>query len=131
MADNVQQLEGSKTSAFVHRKCIKCKRRIPSIDYDPHKICFVCRGYVCSPDKRCEECETWDMATVKKAEKNQYVLKLKRDNRKKVAKIRSSNASLLSGVTNPDSVIRQESNELDSIAPSDSCSNISRNLNIA
>ena len=74
MAEDLQQSEGSKTSTYVHRKCINCKRRIPSINYDPHKICFVCRGYVCALEKRCEECETWDTATIKKAEKNQYVL---------------------------------------------------------
>ena len=75
---------------------------------------------------------TWDLRTVLKAEKNQYFLKLKRDNRIKNKKLKSDTTSLVSGCTNisnPDSIIRQANLDLDvddiSVAPSDSCSNFS------
>ena len=30
-----------------------------SIDRDKHLLCIHCRGYKCSVDLRCEECENW------------------------------------------------------------------------
>ena len=41
------------------RSCAKCPTRMSSIDRDKHLICIRCRGYECSVDLRCEECEGW------------------------------------------------------------------------
>ena len=34
-----------------------CGRRMSSLSYDHHSICSVCRGFDCTLDNRCEECE--------------------------------------------------------------------------
>ena len=39
------------------RSCAKCPTRMSSIDRDKHLICIRCRGYECSVELRCEECE--------------------------------------------------------------------------
>ena len=41
------------------RSCAKCPTRMSSIDRDKHLICIRCRGYECSVELRCEECESW------------------------------------------------------------------------
>ena len=41
------------------RSCAKCPTRMSSIDRDNHLICIRCRGYECSVELRCEECESW------------------------------------------------------------------------
>ena len=33
--------------------------RMSSIDHDKHLLCIRCRGYQCSVNLRCEECENW------------------------------------------------------------------------
>ena len=41
------------------RNCVTCKTRISSLLHDSNKICSVCRGFDCSLDERCSECEAW------------------------------------------------------------------------
>ena len=40
-----------------------------SIDRDKHLICMRCRGYECSVDLRCEECESWSKEEILALEK--------------------------------------------------------------
>ena len=48
----------SSASSGQHQcSCAKCPTRMSSIDCDKHLICIRCRGYECSVDLRCEECE--------------------------------------------------------------------------
>ena len=49
----------SASSGQPQRSCAKCPIRMSSIDSDKHLICIRCRGYECSVDLRCEECEGW------------------------------------------------------------------------
>ena len=49
----------STSSGQHQRSCAKCPTRMSSIDRDKHLICIRCRGYECSVDLRCEECESW------------------------------------------------------------------------
>ena len=49
----------SASSGQHQRSCAKCPTRMSSIDGDKHLICVRCRGYECSVDLRCEECESW------------------------------------------------------------------------
>ena len=41
------------------RSCARCHSRMSSIDRDKHLIYIRCRGYECSVNLRCEECENW------------------------------------------------------------------------
>ena len=43
------------------RSCPKCRRRMSKTLFDRHTICFKCRGYDCSLDKRCDECLDWSL----------------------------------------------------------------------
>ena len=47
------------------RNCVTCKTRMSSLLHDCHKICSVSRGFDCSVDKRCSECEAWSEAMIK------------------------------------------------------------------
>ena len=49
----------SASSGQPQHSCTKCPTRMSSIDLDKHLICIRCRGYECSVDLRCEECEGW------------------------------------------------------------------------
>ena len=49
----------SASSGQHQRSCAKCPTRMSSIDRDEYLICIRCRGYECSVDLRCEECEGW------------------------------------------------------------------------
>ena len=49
----------STSSGQQQRSCAKCPSRMSSIDRDKHLICIKCRGYECSVELRCEECEGW------------------------------------------------------------------------
>ena len=42
-----------------HRSCARYYSRMSSIDCDKHLLCIRCRGYQCSVNLRCEECENW------------------------------------------------------------------------
>ena len=39
--------------------CARYYSRMSSIDCDKHLLCIRCRGYQCSVNLRCEECENW------------------------------------------------------------------------
>ena len=41
------------------RTCDLCKTRMSSLLHDKHSVCVVCRGFDCSLDKHCIECESW------------------------------------------------------------------------
>ena len=49
----------SASSGQPQRSCARCPSRMSSIDCDKHLICIRCRGYECSVELRCEECESW------------------------------------------------------------------------
>ena len=49
----------SASSCQPQRSCARCYSRMSSIDRDKHLLCIYCRGYKCSVDLRCEECENW------------------------------------------------------------------------
>ena len=49
----------SASSGQPQRSCARGPSRMCSIDRDKHLICIRCRGYECSVDLRCEECENW------------------------------------------------------------------------
>ena len=41
------------------RTCERCKTRMSSPMHDTHSICIGCRGFVCSFEECCVECESW------------------------------------------------------------------------
>ena len=47
------------SSGHSQRSCSRCPGRMSSFDRDRHLVCTRCRGYECSVDLRCEECESW------------------------------------------------------------------------
>ena len=49
----------STSSGQPQRSCARCPSRMSSIDRDKHFICIRCRGYECSVNLKCEECESW------------------------------------------------------------------------
>ena len=49
----------SASSGQPQRSCARCYSRMSSIDRDKHLLCIRCRGYECSVNLRCEECENW------------------------------------------------------------------------
>ena len=57
--DDPKSSGSSSASGGQQRSCAKCPTRMSSIDRDKHLICIRCRGYECSVDLRCEECESW------------------------------------------------------------------------
>ena len=52
---------GSSSTSSGHPQCScsRCPGRMSSFDRDRHLVCTRCRGYECSVDLRCEECESW------------------------------------------------------------------------
>ena len=52
---------GSSSASIGHpqHSCSRCPGRMSSIDRDRHLVCTHCRGYECSVDLRCGECESW------------------------------------------------------------------------
>ena len=49
----------STSSGHPQRSCSRCSSRMSSFDRDRHLICNRCRGFECSVELRCEECECW------------------------------------------------------------------------
>ena len=49
----------SASSCQPQLSCARCYSRMSSSDRDKHLLCIRCRGYKCSVDLRCEECENW------------------------------------------------------------------------
>ena len=49
----------STSSGHPQRSCSRCSSRMSSFDRDRHLICTRCRGFECSVELRCEECECW------------------------------------------------------------------------
>ena len=49
----------SASSGQSQRSCARCYSRMSRIDRDKHLLCIRCRGYECSVDLGCEECENW------------------------------------------------------------------------
>ena len=49
----------SASSGHPQRSCSRCPSRRSSFDRDRHLVRTRCRGYECSVDLRCEECESW------------------------------------------------------------------------
>ena len=47
------------SSGHPQRSCSRCSSRMSSFDCDRHLVCTRCRGYECSVELRCEECECW------------------------------------------------------------------------
>ena len=52
---------GSSIASRCHpqRSYARYYSRMSSIDCDKHLLCIRCRGYQCSVNLRCEECENW------------------------------------------------------------------------
>ncbi|MPC67638.1 hypothetical protein E2C01_061815 [Portunus trituberculatus] len=63
-------------SQWSGRFCIGkgCTRQISSESLDPHNSCVKCRGGVCTPDSRCDDCKEWQEDTVLTAYKYQHSL---------------------------------------------------------
>ena len=49
----------STSSGHPQRSCSRCSSRMSSFDRDRHLVCTCCRGFECSVELRCEECECW------------------------------------------------------------------------
>ena len=49
----------SASSAPPQHSCAKCPARMSSIARAKHLICVRCRGYECSIELRCEDCNNW------------------------------------------------------------------------
>ena len=73
---------------------VTCKNRMSSLLHDSHKICSVCRGFDCSLDKRCSECEAWSEEVMTKYVK--YRKSLDSKSKAKKEKTSSSDQASLS-----------------------------------
>ena len=71
------------------RNCVTCKTRMSSLLHDSHKICCTCRGFECSLDKRCTECEVWSEEVMLKHVKYRKSL----DSKSKVRKEKKTSSS--------------------------------------
>ena len=78
------------------RNCVTCKTRMSSFLHDSHKICSVCRGFDCSLDKRCSECEAWSEQVMTKYVKYRKSLDSKSKAKKEKKTSSSDQASLSS-----------------------------------
>ena len=93
----------SASSAQPQRSCGRCPSRMSSIDRDKHLICIRCRGYECSVDLRCEECEGWSKEDMLAHEKIRKSLASKSKGRgKSSTKVTKKPASLPSTSANVD-----------------------------
>ena len=52
-------IDASSMDLDSRRNYLTCKTRMSSLLHDSHTVCVACRGYDCSLDKRCSECEAW------------------------------------------------------------------------
>ena len=99
----------SASSGQPQRSCAKCPTRMSSIDRDKHLICIHCRGYECSVELRCEECEGWSKEEMLSHEKIRKSLASKSKGRgKSSAKIAKKPASPPSTSANVDLDVRFE-----------------------
>ena len=71
------------------RNCVTCKTRMSSLLHDSHKICCACRGFECSLDKRCTECEAWSEEVMLKYVKYRKSL----DSKSKIRKEKKTSSS--------------------------------------
>ena len=78
------------------RNCVTCKTRMSSLLHDSHKICRACRGFDCSMDKRCSECEAWSEVVMIKYVKYRKSFDSKSKVRKEKKTSSSDQASLSS-----------------------------------
>ena len=78
------------------RNYVTCKTRMSSLLHDSHKICSVCRGFDCSLDKQCTECEAWSEEVMNKYVKYRKSLDSKSKAKKEKKTSSSDQASLLS-----------------------------------
>ena len=69
--------------------CVTCKTRMSSLLHDSHKICCTCRGFECSLDKKCTECEVWSEEVMLKYVKYRKSL----DSKSKVRKEKKTSSS--------------------------------------
>ena len=49
----------SGQEAGSHRSCPRCRKRMSTLKYDSHTICFKCREDKCDLNNRCKECRDW------------------------------------------------------------------------
>ena len=71
------------------RNCVTFKTRMSSLLHDSHKICCTCRGFECSLNKRCTECEVWSEEVMLKYVKYRKSL----DSKSKVRKEKTTSSS--------------------------------------
>ena len=83
----------SASSGQHQRSCAKCLTRMSSIGRDKHLICIRCRGYECSVDLRCEECEGWSKEEMLSHGKIRKSLASKSKGRGKSSKVAKKPAS--------------------------------------
>ena len=62
--------------------CSTCKTRMSSLLHDSHLICVTCRGFECTMDKRCMECEACSEEVMLKYVKYRRSLKSKTKSKK-------------------------------------------------
>ena len=76
---------GSSSASSGHPQCScsRCPSRMSSFDRDRHLVCTRCRGYECSVDLRCEECEIWSQEEMLAHEKLRKLLASKSKGRGK------------------------------------------------
>ena len=60
-----------------------CGRQISGEALDPHNSCVKCRGHLCRPDRRCDECKEWEESVVLTAYQHQLSLEAERKSHSK------------------------------------------------
>ena len=94
--DYAMATDASTMDLDSRRNCVTCKTRMSSLLQDSHKICCACRGFDCSVDNRCSECEAWSEEVMMKYVKYRKSLDSKSKVRKERKSAFSNQASLSS-----------------------------------
>ena len=81
------------SDAGSHRSCPACKKRMSTLRYDRHSLCFSCRVHKCDMNNRCEECSSWDDNTMSEYLKHRKSLDQKGGKKSSSSSNSSSNVS--------------------------------------
>ena len=84
----------SSLDVAAHRSCTRCSRRMSSLKYDKHTLCFSCRDVTCAMDLRCAECMAWSADEMAEYLRHRRSLVSKRKKKSSVATPSSSSPSV-------------------------------------
>ena len=79
------------TGESAHRQCPLCRRRMSSIKFDKHTICYSCRPVKCDISNRCSECKFWPQQEIEDYLRHRKQL----ESKSRKSKLESASASPL------------------------------------